>query len=203
MKFSGLLLTLAISPLAFSGEIITGNNIQALNGNKVKSAFVGNQKLEAKDGKQQLAVRYSASINNDRLIESRPYLLTIDVDGKTTISTDKFYSKVHAEQLMKAGLTWYVTNDQGKYTVAKATELKGEGFLPYSDIEGLIAESNQQNNIDLTSGSVKKVTTNSLIEEYKAANVKSGLLITKLNNTSHYYVATVSATYNTISKDYT
>lgn len=174
MKFSGLLLTLAISPLAFSGEIITGNDIQvlALNGNKVKSAFVGSQKLEAKDGKQQLAVRYSGSINNDRLMESRPYLLTIDVDGKTTISTDKFYSKVHAEQLMKAGLTWYVTNDQGKYTVEKATELKGEGFLPYSDIEGLIAESNQQNNIDLTSGSVKKVTTNSLIEEYKAANVE-------------------------------
>jgi len=186
MKFSGLLLTLAISPLAFSGEIITSNDIQvlALNGDKIKSSFIGKNKLEVKDGKQQLAVRYSASFNNERLIESSPYLLTIEVDGKTTISTDKLYSQTHATQEIKKGLNWHVTNDKGQYTVEKAIELKGEGFLPYSDIEGLIAESNQQNNIDLTSGSVKKVTTNSLIEEYKAASVaqKKQFKIWLINN---------------------
>lgn len=174
MKFSGLLLTLVFSPLAFSGQIITDNSIQilALNGVKIETSFIGSDKLEVKDGKQQLAVRYSTSFNNERKIESRPYLLTIDVAGKTTISTDKFYSQVHASHKIKTGLSWYVTNNKGEYAVENSVELEGKGFLPYSDIEALISESNQKNNIEIASGSVKKVTTNSLIEEYKAANVE-------------------------------
>jgi len=176
MKITGLLLSLAISPLAFSGEIITNDGISvlAVNGVKVESSFMSDNTLEVKDGKQQIAVRFSKKfdIQDNRFTESRPFLLNVDVNGETTISTDKLYSAEQAGQKIQAGLNWYVTNDNGKYQVENPTELHGKGLLPYSDIEALIADTNRDNNIDVSSGTVKKVTTNSLIDEYRAATVE-------------------------------
>ncbi len=174
MKFAGLFLTLAISPFAFSGEIVTSNDVEvlALNGAKVKGTFFGDDTLKVADGQQQVVVRYSNNFRDERLLESRPYILTIDVDGKTEITTNKLYSFSQATQKINVGLDWFVGNQQREYQVESPEQLKGDGFIPYADIEGLVSDYNQKNNIEVTSNSVKKVTTNSLIEQYKAADIE-------------------------------
>jgi len=174
MKFTGLFLTLAISPFAFSGEIVTSNDVEvlALNGEKVKGSFFGDDTLKIEDGQQQVVVRYSNNFRDERLLESRPYILTIDVNGKTEITTNKLYSFSQATQKISVGLDWFVENQKGEYKVEDAEQLKGDGFIPYADIEGLINEYNQKNNLEVTTNSVKKVTTNSLIEQYKAADIE-------------------------------
>ena len=174
MKFTGLFLTLAISPFAFSGEIVTSNDVEvmALNGTKIKSAFLGEETIKVKDGLQQIVVRYSYNFRDGRLIESRPYIFTIDVNGKTEIRTNKLHSSSQASQKINVGLDWFVTNENTKYKVKKAEQLQGDGFIPYSDIEGLVNTYNQKNNLQVSSNSVKKITTNGLIEQYKAANLE-------------------------------
>lgn len=175
MKIAGLFLTLAtISPFVFSGEIVTPNDVKvlAVNGVKVNNTLVGENVINVADGKQQVVVRYSNSFRNERLIESRPYIMTIDVAGKTTISTESITSHSQAEQKMRSSIEWYIKNDQTKYTVKDAEELRGDGFIPYADIEALISEYNGENNLQVTGSSVTKITTNSLIEQYKAADVE-------------------------------
>lgn len=174
MKFTGLFLTLAISPFAFSGEIVTSNNVElmALNGSEIKGAFFGDNSAKVEDGLQQIVVRYSNNFRDERLLESRPYILTIDVKGKTEVGTNKLNSYSQASQKVNAGLDWFVKNDQTEYKVKEVEQLKGDGFIPYGDIEALVNAYNQKNNIQVASGSVKKITTNSLIEQYKAADLE-------------------------------
>jgi len=176
MKITGLLLSLAISPVAFAGQIVTddGVSLLAVNGVEVESSSLSNNGFDVKDGKQQIAVRFRKKLDNrdNRFTESRPYLLNVNVNGKTTISTDKLYSTEQANQQIRSGLNWYVANDSGQYQIENSIELQGKGLFPYSDIEALIAETNRDNNVDVSSGTVKKVSTNSLIEEYRAATVE-------------------------------
>ncbi|WP_137297409.1 DUF2057 family protein [Psychromonas sp. SP041] len=174
MKFTGLFLTLAISPFAFSGEIVTSNDVQvlAINGTKVQSSFLGEKKLETEDGKQQIVVKYTNNFRDGGLLESRPYILTVDVKGKTEITTTKLYSYPQASQKLRTGLEWFVESEKGQYQLKDAEQLQGDGFIPYSDIEGLISAYNNENDIAVTSNSVKKITTNSLIQQYKAADLE-------------------------------
>jgi len=178
MKIAGLFLTLAISPIAFAGQLVTDNNIKiiALNGEKVKTSIGNDDAVEVKDGQQQVVLRYIDSFRGERLIESRPYILTVDVAGKTKISTNSLNSYSQAEQQIRRGLDWNVENDQGQYKVEDAEELRGDGFMPYSDIEGLIAQYNEDNNLNVSNTSstatIEKVTTNSLIEQYKSATLE-------------------------------
>jgi len=171
MRIAGLILSLAISPFAFSGEIVTNNDLElmAVDGTKVKSSFLSDAKLEVKDGTHQVVVRYSNAFQDERLLESRPYIFNIKVNGKTTISTVKLYNYVQAKQKISTHLDWFVKNDAGKYQVESSEQLHGEGFAPYADIEGLIAKYNQKNNLQVTEGTVTKVATNNLIEQYKTA----------------------------------
>ena len=174
MKFTGLFLTLAISPFAFSGEIVASKDIQvlALNGAKVSSSFLSVKNIKAEDGNQQVVVKYSTNFRDGGLLESRPYILTVDVQGKTEITTNKLYSYAQASQKLRTGLEWFVENEKEQYQVKTAEQLKGDGFIPYSDIEGLVNTYNNDNDIEVTSNSVKKITTNSLIQQYKAADIE-------------------------------
>lgn len=174
MRITGLILSLAISPFAFSGEIVTTNGLEllAVNGAKVESSFFTDKKMEVKDGTHQVVVRYSNSFRDENLLESRPYIFNVTVDGNTTISTNKLLSYAHAKQKISTSLDWFVDNDAGNYQVKEAEQLHGEGFAPYADIEGLVAKYNQENNLQVTESSVTKITTNSLIEQYKAADAE-------------------------------
>ncbi|WP_409439409.1 DUF2057 family protein [Psychromonas sp. GE-S-Ul-11] len=174
MRITGLILSLAISPFAFSGEIVTNNDLQlmAVDGAKVKSSFFTDNSLEVKDGTHQVVVRYSNAFRDERLLESRPYVFNIEVKGNTNISTNQLLSYAQAEQKISTKLDWFVENDSGEYQVETSDQLHGEGFAPYADIEGLVGKYNQKNNLQVTEGSVTKITTNSLIEQYKAADAE-------------------------------
>ncbi|MEL0628557.1 DUF2057 family protein [Psychromonas aquatilis] len=175
MKFSGLLLTLAISPLAFSGEIITTNDIQILsiNGTEVESSFFEDGALTTKDGEQQIVARYSRTFRDKPILESRPFIFNIDVAGKTTLTTEELNSYSQAKNEISKGLNWYVKNEQKSYTVDNPEELIGKGFLPYSDIGALVAQYNIDNNLVVSNApdiqSVTKMKTNSLIQFYQSA----------------------------------
>ena len=95
----------------------------------------------------QIVVRYSTQFNNDELIESRPAIFTIDLQQDTSISVKHINNKRQAEKQIKAGLEWQVTSADKQYQIDKSDTLEGKGFMPYSDIEGLIVAYNLENNI--------------------------------------------------------
>lgn len=178
MKLSGLLLTLAISPFAFSGEIITNNDIQvlSLNGTDVDSSSIVDGVLQAKDGTQQIVVRYSKTFRNEPIIQSRPFIFNVEVAGKTTITTDELNSYSLAKNQVRDGLDWHISNQEKTYTIENAEELMGKGFLPYSNIGALVAQYNIDNNLVVSNApdtqSITKMTTNSLIEAYRSATTE-------------------------------
>lgn len=181
MKFSPLILALVFSPLTFSGEITVDNDIKvlAVNGVETKMSFFGSNKIEVDDGPQQLVVKFSRTFGNEDLIESKPYIFTVDVYGNTNIKTDKFRSKSHAANNVDKNITWYVTNSKREYAIKNSDTLNGKGFMPYSDLEGLIDDYNHQHNITDEVNNISKKTVaahsekdsskNALIEEYKIA----------------------------------
>ncbi|WP_166738786.1 DUF2057 domain-containing protein [Psychromonas algarum] len=176
MKVTGLFLALVVSPFAFSGEIIPSNNIEilAINGVKAQSSFFGSKDIEVEDGPQQVVVKYIDSFGNEDFIESRPYIFTINIDGKTSIRTEKFNNLSQATKQIDNGLKWYVKNQKGEFQVEKAEQLKGKGFMPYSDIEAIVAEYNKNNitvaDIKNNSHKVPAKNSNALIEQYKISN---------------------------------
>lgn len=177
MKITGFILALAISPLAFSSQIMVSKNIEvlAVNGVETETSFLGSNKIEVDDGKQQIVVRYSRTFGKEDLIESKPYIFNIDVDGDTKLNVDKFNSKSHAKSKINKDLTWHVTNANKDYKITGADQLIGNGFMPYSDIEELITEYNQKNNISTLEAKPSKANVsttkngNVLIEQYKVS----------------------------------
>lgn len=179
MKALGFIFAITFSPLVWSGEIVSTKNIEilAVNGSETTGGFFSNDKIEVEDGSHQVVVKFIDSFGNNDLIQSRPYIFSIEVKGKTTLKTDRLNSKSHALSKIDNGLIWYVSNDGGEYTVKETTQLKGKGFMPYSDIEGLIAEYNQTNNNPTAAVTVAVVadntntppTINMIIEQYKVA----------------------------------
>ena len=176
MKIPALLLTIAVAPFAHSGEIITNNNIEvlAINGTEVTSSIFTAQKLEVEDGQQQLVLKYTKTFNKSDLVESRPYIVEVEIKGKTTLNTDKINSKAVAINKMNKGLTWHVSNDDGQYTIKKTEQLIGKGFMPYSDIEGLVENYNKKNNSQrlIVNNQEGQSTENLIIEQYKLATKK-------------------------------
>jgi len=170
MKALGLFLILTASPFVHSGEIVVNNrvNILAVDGVKINDSFFNENKFEVKDGTHQIVVRFNYKFKNKDRLESRPYIFDLDVKGKTSIKTDKYTTHAQTEKNMKQGLTWYVKNETKQYVIKDAAQLKGQGFMPYRDIEKLVRHYNQENGFisdDSQDGSDK----NYLIEQYKAA----------------------------------
>ena len=174
MKIPALLLTIAIAPFAHSGEIITNKSIEvlAINGTEVTSSIFSTQKLEVEDGKQQLVIKYINTFNKSDLVESRPYIVEVEIKGKTTLSTDKINSKAVALNKIKKGLSWNVSNDDGQYTIEGAEQLIGKGFMPYSDIENLVENYNKKHNSKrlTVKNRNEQSTENLIIEQYKLAS---------------------------------
>ncbi|MFT5760800.1 MAG: hypothetical protein ACI9LM_005587 [Alteromonadaceae bacterium] len=150
-KISALLLTLAMIPTGFALNLegIKGVEIVAIDGKKIKTNFFSDEETDLKPGEHQIVVRYTADFNNKRLIESKPTIFTLDIQQDTQISVNKFNSHYQAEKQMEAGLTWQITSKEKQYQVSDSDILKGEGFMPYANVERLIEEYNQQNNIAL------------------------------------------------------
>lgn len=176
MKTLGFILAIAVSPFALSGEIVANKGIEilAVDGVKIPGGLFSSDEVEVDDGSHQIVAKYMNTFEKNELVESRPYIFTIEVKGQTQLNTNKFNTQSQAAAKIDNGLDWFVINKDGEYTVKETAQLTGKGFMPYSDIEGLIAEYNQANKImptgmaatayDNTSSEI-----NLIVEQYKAA----------------------------------
>ena len=153
-------LLLVQNSYALEIEGINGVEILAINGKEVKSSFFSKQDNELKVGEHQIVVRYANQFNNDDRVESGPAIFTLDLKQDTKISVEHINNQRQAEKKIKAGLTWQVISADNQYEIKDSYTLKGQGFMPYSDIEKLIVTYNQQQNITLAETStVPAVTT--------------------------------------------
>jgi uncharacterized protein len=148
---SAILLTLAMIPSTYALNLtgINGVKILAVNGKAVASSFFSEDKNELKAGEYQIVVRYSTQLRNESRIESRPSIFTIDLQEDTEISVNRMKSQQQAKKKINAGVTWQIISKNKQYQVSDSDMLKGSGFMPYDDIEGLITQYNEKNNIAL------------------------------------------------------
>jgi len=153
-------LLLVQNSYALELEGINGVDILAINGEEVESGFfITSSAKELSAGTHQVVVRYSANFNNDELITSRPSIFTIDLQQDTQISAFDVNTKYKAERAARDGMTWQVISADNKYTVENSDILRGKGFMPYSDIAGLVAAYNKEHNIIIASAVEEKVVT--------------------------------------------
>jgi len=170
-------MALIISNLAYSSEIIVSKSIQvlAINGKEINESFLSKNKIEVEDGSQQIVVRYSHRFRNNDLLESKPYIFTIDVQGDTTLATDQFTTYAQAAANIKKQINWHINNQNKSYTLNNADQLQGKGFMPYRNIEQLIQEYNGTVNSAVPSESQLSLDGDQnakdyLIKQYKAAS---------------------------------
>jgi len=143
-----LALMLVQNSYALELQGVNGVDILAINGQEVESGFfVKSSANELSPGTHQIVVRYSVNFNNDELITSRPSIFTIDLQQDTKISAFDVNTKYKAERAVRKGVTWEVITADNKYNIENSDILRGEGFMPYSDIAGLVEAYNKEHNI--------------------------------------------------------
>jgi len=155
MKKMTAMLALLLVQNSYALELkgVEGVEILAINGEKVVNTVFSDQKkpnIEA--GVHQIVIRYEKYFDDEnRTALSRPVIFNIDLQQDITISAGYYNTLSKAERAINEGLTWTISDAKQQYTVNDATILKSSGFLPYSDIEGLIETYNKNNNIIIAS----------------------------------------------------
>jgi len=159
-----LALLLVQNSYALELKGIDGVNILAINGEEIESGFFGSDSTSELDaGTHQIVVRYSANFNNEDLVTSRPSIFTIDLQQDTQISAFNVNTKYKAERAVRSGMTWQVISADNKYNIENSDTLRGEGFMPYSDIKGLITAYNKEHNIIIAAPVEQKVAPTNVI----------------------------------------
>ena len=153
-----LALLLVQNSYALELKGINGVEILAINGKEVKNAFFSNDGSQLSAGEHQIVVRYASSLNTDELLESRPDIFTLNLTEDTQISAANMNNLKQIERELKKGVTWVVESESKEYEVKDSDTLQGQGFMPYSDIEKLVANYNQQKNITLANGEAPVAT---------------------------------------------
>ena len=160
MKALILLLSIVMIPCTQAAQLIgtRGVSILAVDSTKIKNNIFSNKGTTLTDGMHQVVVRYTANhkmSSNDPLIESKPHIFNIDVQGDTEITLKGLNVAYKSKAAVKEGLQWLVINQLGEKKIKNADTLKGTGFLPYANIEKLINIYNNKNTVNL----VAKATT--------------------------------------------
>lgn len=150
MKKIILLLSLLAIPFSNAAQLTGTSNVEilAVDGKKIEGNAFTRKDIIVKDGKHQIVLQYSGTFKKSKgSIESKPHIFTVDIKGDTRFSTKKFSRATQAERAIKAGLVWEITSNDKTIEVADTDSLNGSGFMPYRDIEKLIADYNQENGI--------------------------------------------------------
>ena len=151
-------LMLAQQSYALQLEGINGVSILAIDGKKTESTFFSsNAGTELEAGEHQVVVRYSKRFANDGLVQSVPAIFNIDVQQDTQISIAHLNNPQRAKNAIRDGLAWNIITADKQYSIQEYASLKGEGFMPYSDIEGLVSAYNQQQNITVNGEPVTQI----------------------------------------------
>lgn len=146
MKSLVLLLSLIMLPLSHAATLTGTNGVQFLgiDGSETKSSFTNKKITDLSVGKHQVVVQFENSYKHRKSVKSKPHIFDIKITDDTTISIERFYTDSQAKSAIDRGLKWIVSDSQKTYEIVDSDTLSGEGMLPYSDIEKLIAEYNKQ-----------------------------------------------------------
>jgi len=146
-----LALLLAQNSYALQLEGMNGVEILAINGTKVESSLFSNQAAPEVDaGYHQVVLRYSKEFDEEnRTAESSPVIFNIDLQQDTVISVANYNTLNKAENAIDKGLVWQAKSAGNQYVITDAVTLKDSGFLPFRDIEAVIAAYNKKNNITI------------------------------------------------------
>jgi uncharacterized protein YccT (UPF0319 family) len=180
MKKIILLLCLFAIPFSHAAVLTGTNNVEilAVDGNKIDGNRLTRKDIIVEKGKHQIVLQYSGVFKKNKgVIESKPHIFTFEIKGDTHFSTQKFSRSIQAERAIKAGLVWKATSNGKTIEITGSDSLNGSGFMPYSQIEKLIADYNQTNenttaNIPAIAPAPKnsKTTKDDLIKLYNSAN---------------------------------
>ncbi|WP_022941566.1 YccT family protein [Psychromonas hadalis] len=173
MKRMTVILALLMMPTSYALNLegINGVYILAIDGKEVKNSFFSQQENDLNKGEHQIVVRYSNQFNNDQIVESRPAIFTIDLQQDTQISVKNINTQRQAEKRIKTGFAWQIISSNKQYQIKNSAFLKGEGFMPYNDIEKLIVTYNQKNGIVLADAGSKQA----VVAKRSNATVKSNV----------------------------
>ncbi|MDN3682366.1 DUF2057 domain-containing protein [Vibrio tapetis subsp. quintayensis] len=135
---------------ALASEVIPTKGVSVLmvNGAEANSKM---KPSNLKHGQNQIVVEMDKNIgkgSSNGQFTSAPFVITFEAGSDDIkINHPKVHSIQHAEQVFKNEPKWRLTS-AGKSIDYKSDELKGKkGFLPYSDMDELVKEYNQQNGI--------------------------------------------------------
>lgn len=140
----------------------SGVEIMAVNGVEVEGKSV----YQINDGFNQIVVRMSKRLSNgssrDQFISS-PYVISFETAKNVTLDTPKVTSYSDAETKFRHGPKWRISAS-GQALNYESVFLPGkEGFMPYGDLEAVIATYNDNHNIllsadaDTLAGELKSV----------------------------------------------
>lgn len=149
-KISALLLTLAMIPSSFALNLQgdTGVEILIIDGQELETRLLEKKdKVDLNKGKHQVVVRYSTRFHDESPLSSEPTVLTLDLQEDTIISVNKFRSHRIAKKEIAKNVTWKIISDNKEYLIQGADTLKGKGFMPFGNLDKLLATYNQENNI--------------------------------------------------------
>ena len=180
MRFFILLLSLLSISFAQATTLTAskGVRILAVDGKTVEGGFLSKEDPNLSNGTHQIVVRYINSFRNGDTVESKPHIFDLNISDDTQITVQKFNNQYQAEKAIRKGLVWLIVTKSGTQKIAESDTLTGKGFMPYSDIEKLITDYNQQNGIKIASTATVLTAnettgenkTEQLIELYNAAN---------------------------------
>jgi len=153
MKKVTTILALLLAQNSYALQLEGSDDIEilAINGTKVESAlFSSDQAPEIDAGYHQVVLRYSKDFDEEnRTAQSSPVIFNIDLQQDTLISVANYNTLNKAENAIDKGLVWHAKSADNQYEITDAVTLKDSGFLPFRDIEAVIATYNKQNNITI------------------------------------------------------
>lgn len=186
MKSVVLFVSLIIPSLC-NAATLSGNNgveILAVDGQKIKSAFFSSKAPELSQGDHQIVVRYANSFRESDIVESKPHIFTVNIQGDTEITVKNIHNQSQAENAIRKGLTWIVEQNGQTQKISGSDPLSGEGYLPYRDIEKLISAYNQEKGIAVASSAVAATSGKSDNASHNISQASSAQLIQLYNSAS-------------------
>lgn len=143
---SGFFLTSVLS----AEELIPQKGVEILVVNGVE-VTEDREPVDLQDGLNQIVVRYSNSVGkggSKKVFESKPFILSFEAPEKqTTLTAPKTYSYEQANNAFKKSPEWIIESENNEIVYSQEALKSRGGFLPYRDIEELVAKHNQENGL--------------------------------------------------------
>jgi uncharacterized protein YccT (UPF0319 family) len=134
-----------------------------VNGKEVEfERWSPQQSIELDAGTHQVVMRFEGEVkrgNKEVVYTSRPYIFDIKVDSRNmTVGLDsRLSSQSQAASYFASGAKWQIEYENGEVTPIASTELEGDGFAAYADMEALVAQYNRANGIIIDQGETKNL----------------------------------------------